>query len=61
MRQPWLEGHYLLMGGVKFFRIAITSAAGLLFDKLASDRSVDPLNDRLLAPPLQSGAGEVGM
>lgn len=56
-----LEGHYLLMGGVKFFRIAITSAAGLLFDKLASDRSVDPLNDRLLTPPLQSGAGEVGM
>ena len=37
------------------------SAAGLIFDKLASDRSMDPLNDRLLAPPHRSGAGEVGM
>ena len=27
------------------------SAAGLIFDKLASDRSMDPLNDRLLDPP----------
>ena len=56
-----LEGHYLLMSGVKFFRTAIMSAAGLIFDKLASDRSMDPLNDRLLDPPHRSGAGVVGM